>query len=825
MQREPTAISLVAMAMPNMPVRSHRPMSENVVNSIPTPAPPVAPRSFMESSPLGIVLAIIRPQIDPVKFVGAPIKRLEDPRLLVGGGRYVDDLVRPGMVHAVVVRSPHAHARLRRVDARRALALPGVLACVTGADLAGVPTIPIRQGGKPAHAAYLQPPLARDTVRYAGEPVAVVVATDRACAVDARELVDVDYDVLPALVDADEAERPGGPVLFAEGNVADSWTTVLGDVDAALGGAACVVRERFSVGRQTAAPMETRGLLGEWDAASERLTVWGTTKVPYFNRRTLATLLGLDEARIHFAEADAGGGFGARGEFYPEDFLVPYLARQLGRPVKWVEDRREHFLAINHSREQRWSVVAGADGHGRLLALDAVLVNVLGGYLRTHGVWAAALTASYLPGPYRWPSYRCRVSCVMTNKTPTGTVRSPGFYEGTFVRERVLDLLAARLGLDPAEIRRRNLPRPDETPYTVNSAAMAITEREADFAGEDFGAMFEHALKAGRYEAQLAACRERNAAGGDVRFGVGLAALVETSGTGPFESARVTLTSEGTITLAAGATSLGQGLPTTLAQVCADVLQITPDDVEVHLGDTDWMPHGVGSSASRSAVMAGSAVHEASARLRERIVALAAKRFEASPADVTLEHGAAFVRGVPDRRCSFREIAGLAGAPIQAEWRHETARAVGSFGVHLSVVGVDLATGQVHPETHFVLCDVGRAINPTIVEGQLRGAVVQGLGHATMEELVYDSSGQLLTGTFMDYALPTADHAPTVEVLVEETAAPSNPLGVKGAGESGTSGVGAAIANAVACAVGAAAAGHLPVTAPRVKAALGGAGS
>ncbi|HYS19373.1 MAG TPA: molybdopterin cofactor-binding domain-containing protein, partial [Candidatus Binatia bacterium] len=294
-----------------------------------------------------------------------------------------------------------------------------------------------------------------------------------------------------------------------------------------------------------------------------------------------------------------------------------------------------------------------------------------------------------------------------------------------------------------------------------------------------------------------------------------------TSGTGPFESARATLTAEGTIVVAAGATALGQGLPTTLAQVCAEVLQVPPADIAVHLGDTRWMPHGVGSSASRSAVMAGSAVHGASTRLLEQIVAIAAAHFEASPADIALEDGAAFVRGVPDRRISLRAIAALAARPLEAEWRHETTRAIGSFGVHLSVVGVDITTGRVQPETHFVLCDVGRAINPTIVEGQLVGAVVQGLGHATLEELVYDQSGQLLTGTFMDYAMPTADGAPAVELMIEEAAAPSNPLGVKGAGEAGTSGVGAAVANAVASAVGAEAARRLPVTAPRVKAALG----
>src|SRR5262245_11376136 len=754
-----------------------------------------------------------------MRVIGVPIKRLEDPRLLVGGGRYVDDLARPGMAYAVIVRSPHAHARVRQVDARRALSQPGVLTCLTGADLAGVPAIRIRQGGKPAHAAYLQPPLAGDTVRYVGEPVAVIVATDRATAEDARELVAVEYDVLPAFVGAD-AGAPGEPQLFPGGNVPDSWTTALGDVDAAVQGAACVVRERFAVGRQTAAPMETRGLLAEWDASAEHLTVWGTTKVPYFNRRTLGTMLGLGDAQIHFVESDVGGGFGARGEFYPEDFLVPCLARRLGRPVKWVEDRREHFLAINHSREQQWSVVAAADGHGRLLALDAALTNILGGYLRTHGVWVAALTASYLPGPYRWPNYRCHVTCLVTNKTPTGTLRAPGFYEGSFVRERVIDMLAARLQLDPAEMRRRNLARPDEAPYTVNTVAAAVSGRNADFAGEDFGAIFEHALKAAQYEARLSACRARNAAGGDVRFGVGLAAVVETSGTGPFESARVTLTSEGAIVLAAGATAVGQGIATTLAQACAEVLQIPPADIAVHLGDTQRMPHGVGSSASRSAVMAGTAVYLASTRLREQIVALAAAHFEASPADVVLDAGAAMVQGVPDRRCSFREVAALAGGPLEAECRHETTRPIGSFGVHLSVVGVDVTTGEVRPETHFVLCDVGRAINPAVVQGQLVGAVIQGLGHATMEELVYDGSGQLLTTTFMDYAMPTASRAPSVEVVIHEAAAPSNPLGVKGAGEAGTSGVGAAVANAVARAVGAAAARQLPVTAPRVKAAL-----
>ena len=755
-----------------------------------------------------------------MKIVGTSIKRVEDVRLLRGAGRYVDDVVRPGMAHAAIVRSAHAHAVLRRVDAAPAVALPGVVGAVTGADLRDVlRTIPLRIGARPSLVPYLQAPLAVDRVRYVGEPLAVIVARDRATAEDARELVEVEYDALPAVVETGDAMGASAPALFEGGNVADSWTTAVGDVDAALRGAACVVRERFSTGRQTGVPMETRGLAAEW--AGGEVTVWGTTKVPYFNRRVLASMLALEETRIHFVETDAGGGFGSRGEFYPEDFLIPWMARRLGRPVKWVEARREHFLAINHSREQAWSLAVGVDHEGRLLALDATLVNDMGAYLRTHGVWVASLTDAYLAGPYRVPSYRCRVSCVMTNKTPTGTVRGPGFFEGTFVRERALDLVAARLGLDAAEIRRRNLARPDEIPYTIATVSEAVTGRSVSFEGEDFGALFEEALKASGYDRLQAACRARNAAGGDVRYGVGLAAAVETSGVGPFETARVTLAEDGTIVLASGATSLGQGPATTLAQICAEVLQVAPEAIDVHLGDTRFMPEGVGSYASRSAVMAGNAVDRASRELRGRIVGIAAEKFEAGPEDVTLEAGAAFVRGVPDRRCTFAEVAALAGRPLHADCRHETARGIGSCAVHVAVAAVDVATGVVQVERYVLVCDVGRAINPTIVEGQLVGGVALGLAHALVEDLVYDAGGQLLTATLMDYALPRADGLPSIDVVLLDHAPGPNPLGVKGAGETGTSGAGAALANAVASALGARGAiRRIPLTAATVKASL-----
>jgi CO/xanthine dehydrogenase Mo-binding subunit len=754
-------------------------------------------------------------------IIGTSIKRLEDPRLLRGEGRYVDDVVRPGMAHAVIVRSTHAHARLRRVDLSRALALPGVIGGVTAADVGdALRKIPLRSGGaRDSLVPFLQFPLARDRARYVGEPIAVLVANDRAGAEDARELVDIDYDVLPAIVDVEASMSASAPWLFPQGNEAASWTTTLGDVDAALGAAPHVIRERFSTGRLTGVPLETRGLLAEWTDAG--LTMWGTTKVPFFNRRTLAPMLGVGETDIHFVETDAGGGFGSRGEFYPEDFLIPWTARRFGRPLKWIEGRREHFLAINHSRQQEWSVTVGVDGDGRMLALDAAMAIDLGAYLRTHGVWVAALTDSYLAGPYRIPSYRCRISCVMTNKTPTGTVRSPGFYEGTFVRERAIDLVASRLGLDPAVVRRRNLARPADRPYTVATVSEGVTGRRASFEGEDFGAMFEHALETIGYDTLVAECRAQNAAPGDVRYGIGMAAAVETSGVGPYENAKVTLTADGALVLAAGATSIGQGPATTLAQICAEVLQVAPEAIAVHLGDTRFLADGMGSNASRSIVMAGNAVYRAAGGLRDRIVALAARHFEASPEDVILEDGAALVRGVPDRRCSLREVAALAGGPLAAEHRHEAAESIGSCVLHFALVAVDLATGVVRPRRYVLVADVGRPINPMIVEGQLVGGVAQGLGHALMESLVHDAGGQLLTGTLMDYALPTAAVVPPIQVVLLDDAPGPNALGVKGAGETGTSGVGAALANAVASALGdTAVIRRLPLTAASVASAL-----
>jgi CO/xanthine dehydrogenase Mo-binding subunit len=765
--------------------------------------------------------------------IGARLKRLEDPRLLSGEGRFLDDIVVPGMLHAVLVRSSHAHARLDRIDLEAARRMPGVVACFTAADVGDrLSPIPIRMGADAKLAPFLQPPLAGARVRYAGEPVAVIVATHAAVAADARDAVRIEYAPLPAVVTVDTARGPDATRLFDEGNVAATWLIDVGDVERALAGAAHVVEERFELGRQTGVPIETRGLLARYDEPAGVLQVWGPTKVPYFNRGVLARMLGLRDEQIRFSGCDVGGGFGVRGEFYPEDFLIPFVALELRRPVRWVEDRREHFTAINHSREQRSRVRLGIDAEGRIVALDALVEADMGAYLRTHGIWVPALTAAYFPGAYRIPSYRCRVSCVMTNKTPTGTVRGPGVFEGTFARERALDLAAARAGLDPGELRRRNLLAPDELPHRLSTGALA---REIVLEDEDFPAVFETALVSAEYERLRLECEAANAPGATVRLGVGMAAFIEPSGAGPFEMAKVTLGHDGRITVDTGATAVGQGLETTLAQICADGLGVPVDAITVRDSDTARLSAGGGTYASRSTIMAGNAVHGASRLLKDRILGAAAAHLEVAAADLTLSDGRVSVVGLPVPGYSLVEIARwsmtaarASGDPadgaeaIAAEYRYESARGMTTFGVHVAMVAVDTETGRVRPLRHLVCCDVGRAVNPSVVEGQLHGGIVLGLGHALGEALVYDEGGQLITGSLMDYPLPAAADCPAIDLVVLEHApARSNPLGVKGVGETGTSGAGAAIANAVAHALGPGARiAVLPLTPTRVRAAI-----
>jgi carbon-monoxide dehydrogenase large subunit len=732
------------------------------------------------------------------------MRRKEDPRLLTGRGRYAADFRLPGLLQAAVLRSPHAHARLGAVRAAAALALPGVVAVVTGEDLASIGRIPTRLGHPIGNVECLQRPLTRDKVRYVGEPVAVVVAESRYLAEDALELIEVDWEPLPVIADARRALEPGAPIVHEVlgGNVVDRLETHRGDAVGALAAAHTRVRERFAVQRHTGVPMETRGLTAAYDRGTGVLSLWGVAKVPHFNRRVLADLLGHPEHLIHFVELEVGGGFGVRGEFYPEDLIVPWAAMRLGRPVQWVEDRREHLMATNHSRQQDHDIEIGFDREGRIVALVDHFIADLGAYIRTHGVVVPELTAALLPGPYRVPHYSCVVQCVLTNKTPTGTYRGPGRYECTFVRERLIDLAAARLGVDRVELRRRNFVTPAEMPYEVGGASLA---QKTVYDCGDYRSALDQALELAGYEharAEQAAAR----AGGRY-LGIGIGCLVEKAGLGPWEYARVEVDATGHVVVYSGIASVGQGIDTTLAQVCADQLGVPAETITVVHGDSARVPFGVGGFASRGASVALPAALEAARKVRAKILRVAASLLEAHEDDLVLEERAVSVRGVPDRRVTFRELARAAvpGPPgmepgLVASHVFEAPKMTYPYGTHVAVVEVDVETGQVAVLRYAIAYDVGKAVNPLIVDGQLVGALGQGLGGALYEELVYDEQGQLLTTTFMDYLLPTAQEMPaatTVRIL-EETPTPLNPLGVKGVGEGGSSGCGAAIANAVA---------------------------
>jgi carbon-monoxide dehydrogenase large subunit len=760
--------------------------------------------------------------------VGRPVRRKEDARLLTGRGRYAADFRLPGMLHGAVLRSPHAHARLGAIRTDAAHAVPGVAAVITAVDLGDIGRIPVRLGPRPGIVACLQPPLAREKVRYVGEPIAFVVAESRYVAEDALERLDVDWEPLPAVADARRAVEPGAPVVHEAigGNVVATLDTTRGDADAALATAHTRVRERLAVQRHTGVPLETRGLTAAFEAGTGMLRLWGVAKVPHFNRRVLADLLDHPEHLIQFVELEVGGGFGIRGEFYPEDLLVPWAAMRLGRPVQWIEDRREHLMAANHSRQQWHETEIGFDRDGRIVALVDRFLTDMGGYIRTHGVVVPELTGALLPGPYRIPHYRSEIRCVLTTKTPTGTYRGPGRFEGTFVRERLMDIAAARLGLDPVELRRRNFVTPAEMPYDVGGASLgqATVYDCGDYASALQGALDALDL-AGARRAQAAARREGR------HVGIGVASLVEKAGLGPWEYARVEIDATGHVVVYSGVAAVGQGIETTLAQVCADELDVPPERITVVHGDSARVPFGVGGFASRGAAVALPAAAAAARKVRDKILRVAAVTLEAAPEDLVLAGGGVHVRGAPDRRTTLRELARAAvpGPPGMEPGLHavEVFRAPSMtypYGTHAAMVEVDGDTGEVTILRYAIAYDVGRAVNPLIVDGQLVGGLAQGIGGALLEELVYDGEGQLLTTTFMDYLVPTVMEMPEVTAvrILEEAPTPLNPLGVKGAGEGGSSGCGGAIANAVADALASLGVSitALPLTPDRISALI-----
>jgi aerobic carbon-monoxide dehydrogenase large subunit len=755
--------------------------------------------------------------LSPSRWIGAPIKRLEDPRLLTGRGRYLDDLAVPGMLHAAFVRSPHAHARVAAIETGPATAASGVRAVLCGKDLGAVAPMAPRLEA-PGFAPTTWAALAPDRARYPGEPVAAVAATTAYAAADAAELVAVDYEPLPALPDIDAALAPGAPRLHeaVAGNVLLRRRHSHGEVDAAFARATHVLAETFSTGRVSAAPLEPRGLVAAWDG--DALTVWASTQIPFVMRTALARAFGLGESAVRVVAPDTGGGFGQKMAILPEDIAVVALARATGRPVKWVETRRENLQAASHAREQRVAVELAADGEGRLLGLRAHVWGDSGAY-HAHPATAALEplgAAGILPGPYRVPAYAFEALAVATTKPPISAYRGVGMTVGVFAMERMLDLLAARVGVDAAEIRRRNLLRREDYPY---ASAAGFT-----YDSGDFPTALARALALSGHADRRAAQAEARGRGRLV--GIGIACYTESTGIGAEtfrrrgmvempgpEAATVRMEPDGTVAVRASFPSQGQGHATTVAQLVAARLGVALEQVRLLPVDTGAVHVGSGTFGSRGAVSMLETVDRAAATVRARLLEIAAQRLEASPADLVLDAGRIAVRGLPQRGLGIAEVARLAHYPpvgglpgglppgLEATASRDLPGPAFAGAVHVAEVEVDPDTGRVVVQRYAVVEDCGPVINPLIVEGQVHGAVAQGIGEALSERLVYDDGGQLLTGTLMDYGLPQAGDLPSFDVGHLETPSPLTAGGVKGVGEGGTVGAPAAIANAVADAV------------------------
>ena len=733
-------------------------------------------------------------------LIGAPVPRREDLRFLTGTGAYVDDLRRPGMLHAAILRSPEPRGRIRRIavgDARRMQGVAAVIAARDIADRLGrVPVTPIRLCPLPELEPFAQPAIAAGIVRFVGEPVALVVAESRAVAEDAAAAIEL------------EIEPAGDAPLFdaCPDDVAITYRASKGDADAAFAAAPYTRRESLSVQRHSAVPMEPRGLLAEWDGAL--LTVSGAAKASFAVRSALAGQLGLAEDAIAMVENDVGGGFGLRGEGFPEDFLIPFAAWHLGRPVKWIEDRREHLIASAHAREARCEIEIACADDGTILALRGEAVADIGAYVRTNGTIGPRNIAQFLSGPYRIAHIDASVALALTSKSPVGTYRGPGRFEADFFRERLLDLAAADLGIDRAAFRRRNLPRAAEMPYALASIA--------PFPRED-------ALDSGDHVETLDRCldafgwREKTALSGTIvdgrRRGIAVGPFIEGGAAGPRENARLVLEADARVAVHVGSSSLGQGIETVFAQIAADALERPLAAVSgVHHGSTADVSQGFGSYHSRSTAMAGSAILRAAESLRTKIRAEAAARLGCDPAEIRILDG--------DRLAgpggASLPLAAIADAGIEAEEGFDNHRHTYAYGAHAAQIAVDRETGGVEILDYVAVEDVGRIVNPATLAGQAVGAAVQGIGGALLEDMPY-AAGQPLSTTLADYLLPGACETPRiVAIMREDHPSPVNPLGVKGAGEGGVIPAGGLIANAVADALGVSPAA-LPLSPPEIR--------
>jgi carbon-monoxide dehydrogenase large subunit/6-hydroxypseudooxynicotine dehydrogenase subunit gamma len=761
------------------------------------------------------------------KWIGQSVLRLEDPPLVKGCGRFAGDISFPHQLHMRVVRSNHAHGNIASIDTGAARTAPGVVAVWTSADIADLPPIDFREGRIPSLEPYRQPVLARDRVRYVGEPVAAVFAHDPYTAEDAADLVTMEIAELPILLAADA--EPGE---FSAGR--NTEVAIIrqgyGDVDAVLRSAPLVVELELAIGRHSGVPLEARGGIGRYDAARDILELHGAAKVPHRNRDLLARMLKIPPSSIHVHESHVGGGFGIRGELYPEDVLICVGAMRLRRPVKWIEDRREHLIAANHSRQQLHRIRAAVDAEGRILAIDNVYFHDQGAYVRTHAARVVHMTAGILPGPYRVPVYRATGHFRLTNKTPAATYRAPGRFETTFVRERLVDAVASRLGMEGNDVRRVNAISADEMPYHRPLEALG---EEIEHDSGDYIGLLDKLLAALEWEKLKADLARRRAAGEAV--GAGFAMFVEKSGLGPADGVRIEVDGTGSVELITGGASLGQGFETVMAQVCAEMLGVDYRSVRVTHGQTDRIAYGIGAHASRATVMTASATHNAAVKLRAKALDMAAELMQAPAEALEILDGKVVRKNAPqgpsmtlgeiaDHLAPTSKTLGGREPGLSTEGWFRVRHQVYPYGIHFAVVKVDRETGGVHVERYVIAYDIGRAINPALVEGQIVGGFAQGLGGALMEEFTFNERGDPLATTFADYLMPTARETPTVDVILrEDHKSPLNPLGIKGAGESGITGVGAAIASAIDEAIGLPGAiTQLPVTPQRLKRILDG---
>jgi carbon-monoxide dehydrogenase large subunit len=753
----------------------------------------------------------------PRRQIGERVRRNEDARLLTGRALFVDDVRLEGMLHVALLRSQHAHARLLGVDVSAARRRPGVVAVYTAADLGDywrpgpllVPPPPIADL---VFNACTQVPLAKDKLRHVGEPIALVVAESRYVAEDALDDIVVEAQPLPAVVDLEAALAPGAARVHEHlpSNVAAHAVQRKGDYARARARAHTVIQRRFRYDRGAAAAIENRAVVAQWDPRAAELTVWDTTQAPIPIRNGLAQLLGLLESQVRVVAPFVGGGFGPKiMMFYPEEVLVPWVARALGRPVKWCEDRQENFFATTQERGQIHDAELAVAQDGKILGVRDVFLHDTGAY-DPYGLTVPINSQCTLLGQYDIPSYESEFTAVFTNKTIVTPVRGAGRQHGVFVIERLLDFAAKQLGLDRAEIRRRNLLRPDQFP--VNNEILFQDSAPLTYDSGDYEPALDEALKAIDYQRFVREEQPRLRAAGR-HVGIGVVCYVEGTGIGPYEGARVTVEPSGRVRLATGVGTQGQGHFTVFAQIVAEVLGVDVAQVHVITGDTREFHWGTGTFASRGAVVAGSACHAAASAVRDKILGLASRELQTAPPDLVLAGGRVQVRGAPENGITLGALA-LKANPLRGAVRPGTEpgleatayfgpdRGSTASGVHAMLVEVDPETAQVQIKRYVVVHDCGRVINPMIVEGQIQGGVAHGIGNAFYEQLVYDEEGQLLNASLMDYLLPTATDVPNIETTHRETPSPLNPMGVKGVGEAGAIPTGALFAQAVEDALG-----------------------